>query len=203
MKTMWALGCVALAMIATPALAQITPYAGVQLGYGNAHYDVTSTTIGTDPNGQGWVPGILGGVSLRLGPRLSLSTELEMSLSNLKGGRRTAPANSLNHFVKNPISANLGVGYRLNPKWTLQAGLGLSRASIESVELVGGTTTTLKEAATGMSWILGAEMNVGRRMFVRGRYVATTYGDVRFRTGDTGTVEASTRVYALALGTRF
>ena len=69
------------------ALAQIQPYAGVDLGYGHVDYQ-PNAVLPHDAGGQGWAPGLFGGFDLPLSQKLVLSTEFDWALSNYKGGQR-------------------------------------------------------------------------------------------------------------------
>lgn len=183
---------------ATPAMAQIVPYAGVNLGYGHATY-TPNDVLPTDTGGQGWAPGIFAGLDYLMGPRLSLSGEFDWAWTNFKGGQRVG-ARIVEHTTKMPINLKLSVGYRFR-QTTLSAGVGFGRASIETSDTL--TNATVKEGATSISWLLGFRRDLSSRSFLRGEYMRSAYGDVAFITGNAAELDTLTETFQVGFGRKF
>ena len=194
------------AFAAFPALAQVTPYAGVQLGYDRARFEgqnAAGTTL-VDVNGQGFVGGMFGGIWYALGPRLSLGGEFEVNLSQVKGGALVGGGLGLDHEVSLPMAATVNIAYAWNNRFTLLFGGGFARARIESTlfdadDEIGAVT----KSTSGTTLNFGIQHALGRRLFVRGQYVMTRYGAVEFLEDDDGTIKTSSRLVRLGIGTTF
>jgi opacity protein-like surface antigen len=190
---------VGLAAGGTPALAQIVPYVGFDLGYGQVDY-APNDVLPTDTGGQGWAPGLFVGVQYGMGPRLSLAGEFDWAWTNFKGGQQ-ADDRIVEHYTKMPVNLKLSMGYRLR-QTTVSAGFGFGRATIETTDTL--TVATMKEAATGFSWLLGFRRDLSPRLFVRGEFARTTYSDVRFIAGDTNAlIDTTADVWRVGFGRKF
>lgn len=181
-----------------PALAQLVPYAGVDLGYGHVEYS-PNAVLPTDTGGQGFAPGIFGGIEYGMGPRLSLTGELDWAMSNFKGGQRAA-GRVVDHEIHMPINMKVAMGYRFR-QTTFSFGVGIGRASIETTDSL--TAATVKESANGTSILLGFRRDLVQRLFVRGEYARTSYGSVNFITGNTAQIGVSAEVFRVGLGRTF
>lgn len=181
-----------------PALAQLAPYAGVDLGYGHVEY-APNAVLPNDAGGQGFAPGIFGGIEYGMGPRLTLNGELDWAMTNFKGGQR-AGGRVVDHEIHMPINMKVSMGYRFR-QTTLSAGVGIGRASIETTDSL--TAATVKESANGTSLLLGFRRDLAQRLFVRGEYARTNYGSVNFITGNAAQIAVSAEVFRVGLGRRF
>ncbi len=181
-----------------PAVAQLVPYAGVDLGYGHVEYS-PNAVLPTDAGGQGFAPGLFGGIEYGMGPRLALTGELDWAWTNFKGGQRVG-GRVVDHEIHMPINLKLSLGYRLR-QTTLSVGLGIGRASIETTDSL--TAATVKESASGTSLLLGFRRDLSQRLFVRGEYARTSYGSVNFITGNTAQLGVSAEVFRVGLGRTF
>ncbi len=188
---------VALALFATPALAQIQPYAGVDLGYGHVDYQPNGV-LPTDAGGQGWAPGLFGGIDFNLWPRVVLSTEFDWAWTAYKGGQRDG-TRVVDHEIQNPMNLTLAVGWRVR-QTTFQVGAGFGRATIETTDT---NTGTVSEGATGLSLVLGFRRDLSARTFLRGEYMKTAYGDVAFITGDAAQLQTTAQVWKVGFGRKF
>lgn len=191
---------IALALFATPALAQIQPYAGVDLGYGHVDYQPDGV-LPTDAGGQGWAPGLFGGFDYPLSQNLVLSTEFDWAWTNYKGGQHI-DTRVTDHEVHYPMNLTIALGWRVR-QTTFQFGAGIGRASIETADTNGGTATMVTEGATGMSIVLGFRRDLSARTFLRGEYMKTAYGDVAFISGDEAQLQTTAQVWKVGFGRKF
>lgn len=200
MKTL--LAAMVATMFATPAMAQLAPYAGLHLGYDLAQFDNDAGDAAGRTNGQGWVTGLFGGVEYGVTSRLALGAELEASFSGTKGGRWLDSGAALDHFISMPIGLNLNLGYDWNERIRLLVGGGVTRAGIET-KTSDDPDVAVKETAMGTSWMVGTQYDLGQRVFVRGQYVLTRLGGVRFLEDDESSLKTTSQVFRVGLGTRF
>lgn len=193
------LGVAAAVLLETPAMAQLVPYAGVDLGYGHADYQPNGV-LPTDAGGQGFAPGLFGGLDYNLTSRMVLTTEFDWAWTAFKGGQSVPGGRIVDHEVTMPMNLKLALGWRIR-QTTLQFGAGIGRASIETADT--GTGATVAASASGASLMLGFRRDLSARTFLRGEYLKTTYGPVAFITGDAATLATTTQVFKVGFGRKF
>ena len=198
------LATVTLFSVAHAETGGIGVYAGVQAGYGLGKADILFTdpddTVTLDGIGaEGPVGGIFLGYGRAVFQKWHVGPELEGSLSNIEA-EATANADSASAEVDRTFGVTALLGYYLIDNGLLFARLGWARSRFES-EI---NTDSDTEWKNGLRFGGGLQFDLGKRLFLRGEYVATNYDDFVFVSGeDRLEIDPWSHIFRLGLGYRF